>query len=251
MQKVLKVKAGATVILEADVFGKPMPRVTWKRGDDNLKSGEGQVLTHHRQHFQLEMKDVTKEHTGTYTILAENASGSKSAEIQVNVLGEHLNRVKLDHITSCTSFTVYRLFNIKFYIKLYMADWFCTFSDVPGLPANYKYLEVFATSIKLSWEPPLKDGGAPIINYIVDKRETSRPEWAQVASKIKGDVLEFNVVKLIEGREYQLRIRAENTWGVGDPLITNPVIAKNPFSKSLPAFCPNSYVREKHGTEEL
>lgn len=88
MQKGLKVKAGTTILLEAEVLGKPMPRVTWKRGDDSLKSGEGQVITQQRNHFQLEMTDVTKEHTGTYTILAENASGSKTAEIQVIVLGE-------------------------------------------------------------------------------------------------------------------------------------------------------------------
>lgn len=106
-------------------------------------------------------------------------------------------------------------------------------SDVPGAPVNAAYMEVHATSIKLSWEPPLKDGGAPISNYIVDKRETSRANWAQVSSKVKGDLLQINVEKLIEGREYQFRIRAENTWGVGDALVTSPVIAKNPFSESL------------------
>lgn len=109
-------------------------------------------------------------------------------------------------------------------------------SDVPGAPASAKYIEVCATSIKMSWEPPLKDGGAAISNYIVDKRETSRANWAQVCAKIKGNVLEFNVEKLIEGHEYQFRIRAENMWGVGDPHITSPVIAKNPFSESLPAY---------------
>lgn len=87
MQKGFKVKAGTTLLLQAEVFGKPMPRVTWKRGDDSLKSAEGQVITQHRHNFQLEMTGVTKQHTGTYTILAENASGSKTAEIQVIVLG--------------------------------------------------------------------------------------------------------------------------------------------------------------------
>uniref|UniRef100_A0A3B3C2U2 Uncharacterized protein n=1 Tax=Oryzias melastigma TaxID=30732 RepID=A0A3B3C2U2_ORYME len=80
-----KKSSGTTIILEADVFGKPMPRVTWKRNDDNLKSGEGQLITQQRHHFQLEIPNVTKEHTGTYTVLAENASGSKTAEIQVNL----------------------------------------------------------------------------------------------------------------------------------------------------------------------
>lgn len=114
MQKGLKVKAGTTIQLEAEVFGKPMPRVTWKRGDDSLKSGEGQVISQQRHHFQLEMTAVTKEHTGTYTILAENASGSKSAEVQVNVLGEyfHLFFKKVKNpskIQVGTFFIVYKL----------------------------------------------------------------------------------------------------------------------------------------------
>lgn len=88
MQKGVKVKAGATVLLQAEVYGKPMPKVNWRRGDDNLKSGDGQVISHQRHHFQLEMSSVTKEHTGTYAIVAENASGTKTAEIQVVVLGK-------------------------------------------------------------------------------------------------------------------------------------------------------------------
>lgn len=119
---------------------------------------------------------------------------------------------------------------------------FCVSSDVPGPPASAKYVEVFATCIKISWEPPLKDGGAPISNYIVNKRETSRANWAQVSAKIKGNVHELNVEKLIEGREYQFRIQAENMWGVGDPLITNPIFAKNPFSESSPAFPLGFYI---------
>ena len=87
MQKGLTVMAGATVLLEAEVFGKPMPKVTWKRGDDSLRSAKGLTITHQRQQFQLEMTSVTKEHSGTYTILAENASGSKTADVIVMVLG--------------------------------------------------------------------------------------------------------------------------------------------------------------------
>ncbi len=129
---------------------------------------------------------------------------------------------------------------------------FCVSSDVPGPPASAKYVEVFATSIKISWEPPLKDGGAEISNYIVNKRETSRANWAQVSTKIKGNVLEFNVEKLIEGREYQFRIQAENMWGVGDPLITSPVFAKNPFSESSAAFSLGFYITTNiNDSEEL
>lgn len=102
---------------------------------------------------------------------------------------------------------------------------------MPGPPTSVKFSEVFATSVKVAWEPPLKDGGSPITHYIVDKRETSRSNWAQVSVKIECDTHEFCVPKLIEGHEYQFRIRAENSWGVGEALISNPVVARNPFSK--------------------
>lgn len=81
----------------------------------------------------------------------------------------------------------------------------------------------------LSWEPPLEDGGSEITNYIVDKRETSRPNWAQVSATVP--ITSCTVEKLIEGHEYQFRICAENKYGVGDPIFTEPVIAKNPYGK--------------------
>lgn len=90
---------------------------------------------------------------------------------------------------------------------------------------------MLAEKIKLSWEPPTADGGAPLSNYIVDKRETSRAEWAQVSARISGEVTEFTVERLIEGREYQFRVRAENRFGAGDGILSGPVFARNPYSK--------------------
>ncbi|KAG7276487.1 hypothetical protein CRUP_033925, partial [Coryphaenoides rupestris] len=92
--------------------------------------------------------------------------------------------------------------------------------------------------MKVVWEPPLKDGGSLITHYIVDKRETSRSNWAQVSAKITCDTHELSVQKLIEGHEYQFRIRAENSWGVGEALISNPVVARNPFTVPGPCMAP-------------
>lgn len=70
----------------------------------------------------------------------------------------------------------------------------------------------------------------------MDKRETSRANWAQVSAKISGDKTECLVERLIEGHEYQFRVRAENRYGAGDGIISEPVVAKNPFSKTLLLF---------------
>lgn len=101
--------------------------------------------------------------------------------------------------------------------------------DKPGPPASVKIKHMYADRAMLSWEPPLEDGGSEITNYIVDKRETSRPNWAQVSANVP--ITSCTVERLIEGHEYQFRICAENKYGVGDPILTEPAVAKNPYGK--------------------
>lgn len=66
-------------------------------------------------------------------------------------------------------------------------------------------------------------------HYVVEKRETSRVVWSMVSEKQE----ECNVTttKVIKGNEYVFRIRAVNKFGVGDPLESDSVIAKNRFGK--------------------
>lgn len=47
------------------------------------------------------------------------------------------------------------------------------------------------------------------------------------------------MTKLIEGKEYLFRVRAENRFGPGPPCVSKPLIAKDPFGKVLLAstFC--------------
>lgn len=107
-------------------------------------------------------------------------------------------------------------------------------ADKPGPPASVKITKVFADRVKVRWEPPLADGGSEITNYIIEKRETSRANWALVTSNIHGHHTDCSVEKLIEGHEYQFRVSAENQYGVGDPTMTDPVMVKNPYGKFSP-----------------
>lgn len=101
--------------------------------------------------------------------------------------------------------------------------------DKPGPPAGVKVTKVFADRIKMRWEPPVADGGSEITNYIIDKRETSRANWALVTSNINGQLTDCTVDKLMQDHEYQFRVSAENQYGIGDPILTDPVMVKNPY----------------------
>lgn len=88
MKALQPVKAGKNVCLEAQVFGKPMPKITWKRNGETLKPSEVLKMSQKRNLCFLELLSITRNETGEYTILAENASGSKSGEIKLTVLGK-------------------------------------------------------------------------------------------------------------------------------------------------------------------
>uniref|UniRef100_A0A8C3Y2N7 Titin n=1 Tax=Catharus ustulatus TaxID=91951 RepID=A0A8C3Y2N7_CATUS len=100
--------------------------------------------------------------------------------------------------------------------------------DRPGPPEGpVEITGVTAEKCTLSWKPPLQDGGSDISHYVVEKRETSRLVWTVVDSNVQ--TLNCKVTKLLEGNEYVFRIMAVNKYGVGEPLESDPVVAKNPF----------------------
>ena len=87
MKSLLTVKAGTSVCLDATVFGKPKPTVSWKKDGTLLKPSEGIKMATKRNLCTLELFSVTRKDSGDYTITAENPSGSKSATIKLKVLG--------------------------------------------------------------------------------------------------------------------------------------------------------------------
>lgn len=88
MKNLIVVKAGENVLLDAEVFGKPLPKVSWKRDGVPLVLAEGMKMVQKKHVHLLELYSVTRKESGDYTITAENASGSKYATIKVKVLGK-------------------------------------------------------------------------------------------------------------------------------------------------------------------
>lgn len=89
-------------------------------------------------------------------------------------------------------------------------------------------------SVTLSWQPPESDGGSPLTEYVIEKRDTKRNTWAPV-TKVPANKTSCVVDKLQEGSDYMFRVSAVNKKGSSKPLESeSPVTAKSPFGmKSL------------------
>lgn len=89
-------------------------------------------------------------------------------------------------------------------------------------------------SVTLSWQPPESDGGSPLTEYVIEKRDTKRNTWAP-ATKVPANKTSCVVDKLQEGSDYMFRVSAVNKKGSSKPLESeSPVTAKSPFGmKSL------------------
>ncbi|XP_041940395.1 titin [Alosa sapidissima] len=108
--------------------------------------------------------------------------------------------------------------------------------DRPGPPDELKVSDVSSEKCVLNWLPPSHDGGAKVEHYIIEKRETSKVTWTNVASDL--EMNRYKVTKLLNGKEYIFRVMAVNTYGVGEPIESVPTLATNPYVPSDPPKQP-------------
>lgn len=70
---------------------------------------------------------------------------------------------------------------------------------------------------------PTIDGGAPINNYIIEKREASMKSYKTVTTECKKTL--YRITGLEEGTQYFFRVLPENIYGIGEPCeITDAVL---------------------------
>lgn len=104
------------------------------------------------------------------------------------------------------------------------------FPDIPGAPEGpVEISDIDSDACSLSWNKPLEDGGSNITNYVVEKCDVSRGDWVTAVSSCGKTGCRLG--KLVPGREYAFRIRAENRFGISDPIQSDRMVAKFPFRR--------------------
>uniref|UniRef100_A0A3Q2DZI3 Titin n=1 Tax=Cyprinodon variegatus TaxID=28743 RepID=A0A3Q2DZI3_CYPVA len=288
MKNLIVVKAGENVFMDAEIHGKPLPKVSWKKDGAPLAIAEGMKASQKKHVHMLELFSVTRKESGDYTIVAENLSGSKHATIKLKVLGkldvdasyssnvvvmagepfrleanvtgrpipslvwtkegkELEDTAKIEIKTSDFHTTLINKDSLRrdggaFTLTASNPGGFAKFTfnvkvlDRPGPPDSLTVTDIAAEKCVLNWLHPTHDGGAKIEYFIIQRRETSRLAWTNVATDLQAN--RFKVTKLLKGNEYIFRVMAVNKYGVGEPLETEPVNCVNPYGPSDPPTQP-------------
>ena len=69
----------------------------------------------------------------------------------------------------------------------------------------------------------MSDSNSPITRYVVEKADTRTPTFT-IAGHTDSDTLEFKVSQLNKGKQYLIRVFAENAIGQSEPVsVQEPV----------------------------
>uniref|UniRef100_A0A3Q2Z4C7 Titin n=1 Tax=Hippocampus comes TaxID=109280 RepID=A0A3Q2Z4C7_HIPCM len=181
------VKAGDNFRIDANVHGKPLPSITWLKGEQEMGNTIHREIKNTATYACVAIKEAKLSDGGAYTLLLRNPGGEKAVQVNVVVL------------------------------------------DKPGEPQGpLTVTDITKDQCCLSWKAPIQDGGSKISHYSVERRETSRLIWTIVDPKVLNTC--HKVTKLLEGNEYIFRVHAINEFGSSAPLVSEPVIIKDPYT---------------------
>lgn len=107
-----------------------------------------------------------------------------------------------------------------------------TFTDKPSPPQGpLEATGMTETSCTIAWRPPADDGGTPLLDYTVQRKETSKRSWQSMGTVSETSL---HMTDLVLNTPYNFRITARNKEGDSEPYVSeDPIIAGRKISKAL------------------
>ncbi|XP_065318057.1 titin-like isoform X3 [Gordionus sp. m RMFG-2023] len=191
--KVFKIKPGESFDGSFPFVGSPSPSVEWKKNGEIISSSPEFKIENTEGITRVIIAKALMPLTGIYKIKIANEAGKDEVEI-------------------------------KFFVK-----------DKPGPPRGpLQFSDITADSLTLGWKPPLNYGEdfkdydmPPILGYYVEMMDMDDKKWLAVGKPVGG--LSKKVPDLKPGKTYKFRVKAENYFGIGEPLESEPFLFKPPF----------------------
>uniref|UniRef100_A0A8D3CB56 Myosin binding protein C3 n=1 Tax=Scophthalmus maximus TaxID=52904 RepID=A0A8D3CB56_SCOMX len=85
--------------------------------------------------------------------------------------------------------------------------------DVPDPPQVPRILSVGEDSCVVQWDPPLFDGGQPIIGYVLERKKVKSYRWMRLNFDPYLETT-YEAKRMIEGVQYEMRVYAVNSIGM-------------------------------------
>ncbi|XP_048040352.1 myosin-binding protein C, cardiac-type isoform X5 [Megalobrama amblycephala] len=104
--------------------------------------------------------------------------------------------------------------------------------DVPDPPQAPRILSVGEDSCVVQWDPPLFDGGQPVIGYVLERKKKKSYRWMRLNFDPYKETT-YEAKRMIEGVAYEMRIYAVNAIGM-----SRPSAASQPFVPVAPTSEP-------------
>ena len=93
------VRAGSDLVLDAAVGGRPDPKACWSKGTRDLELCEKYHLQYTPTKAMAIIKFCDRDDTGQYILTVRNVSGTRTAEVNVKVLGEWSSTLVFKRVT--------------------------------------------------------------------------------------------------------------------------------------------------------
>ncbi|KAK2913819.1 hypothetical protein Q8A67_002218 [Cirrhinus molitorella] len=104
--------------------------------------------------------------------------------------------------------------------------------DVPDPPEAPRILGVGEDSCIVQWDPPLFDGGQPVIGYVLERKKKKSYRWMRLNFDPYKETT-YEAKRMIEGVAYEMRVYAVNAIGM-----SRPSAASQPFVPIAPTSEP-------------